>query len=96
MGLPGGEAKVILQKLQVRDSSLLGYSVAVLHSPYVGLYHVALPRDQRKSPETVTETLDLTSRRQRVPEEHGTVCRAGHGSRLDYSGEEAATIYRGK
>ena len=42
MGLPGGEAKVILQKLQVRDSNLLGYSVAVLHSLYVGLYHMGL------------------------------------------------------
>ena len=42
VGFPGRAATVILQKLQVRESSMLGYTVAILHSLHVGLYHVGL------------------------------------------------------
>ena len=42
VGFPGREAKAILQKLQVRENSMLGYTVAILHSLYVGLYPVCL------------------------------------------------------
>ena len=64
---------------------------------------VAQPPDQRKSPETVTETSvvywigDLTWLKQKVLEQHHTLCRrwqAGHDRNLLYSGEKEAIIYR--